>query len=208
MQDAGADYLMLLPPFFLKPGAKDLENHMRRVGEAVSIPIMVQYAPELTGVAIDVAVLGNLRNELEHMIYYKIECRPPGNYISQLMEQSRGQTKVFVGNAGYQMIEGFDRGAVGVMPGCSMFDVYLKIYEHYFNGERKAAIKLHGRLLPMLNHIFQHVEMIIYYEKRILKRRGIIESDYCRKPTFTPDVHYDRLFDEYYEYISREFNPM
>lgn len=43
---AGADCLMLLPPFFLKPPLAALEHHIRAVGEAVTIPIIVQYAPE------------------------------------------------------------------------------------------------------------------------------------------------------------------
>ena len=44
-EDIGADCLMLLPPFFLKPDAAALYDHMKAVGQAVSIPVMAQYAP-------------------------------------------------------------------------------------------------------------------------------------------------------------------
>lgn len=193
---AGADCLMLLPPFFLKPGGAALFRHIKEVCLSVSIPVMLQYAPEQTGVAIDPVVLARLAEEVPNLKYYKIECRPPGTYISRLLELTKGQVKIFVGNAGFQMIEGLDRGAVGVMPGCSMFDLYLKIYSAWRTGDRPEAWRLHGELLAMLNHIRQDVEEIIFYEKRILARRGLIAADACRQPAFAADAHFDRLFEE------------
>ena len=64
----------------------------------------------------------------------------------------------------------------------------------------KEVLELHGSvLLPFLNHIRQNVEMIITYEKRIMMRRGMIETGYCRKPTFATDPVFDSMFDEFYE---------
>ena len=65
--------------------------------------------------------------------------------------------------------------------------------------------KVISALLEILNHIRQNVEMIIFYEKRILMRRGVIETDFCREPSFSADRYFDSLFDEYYEMISRYF---
>ena len=198
-EEMGADCLMLLPPFFLKPGAKYLYEHMKAIANAVDIPIMAQYAPEQTGVTIPPETFCKLEKECPNMIYYKIECKPAGPYVTNLMNLTDGKMKIFVGNAGFQLIECMDRGAIGAMPGCSMYDVYLDIYNHYVDGDREKAIQLHNKLLPMLNHIRQNVEQIISFEKRILKRRGIIASDYCRKPSYDTDEYFDRLFDEFYK---------
>ena len=199
-QDCGADSLMLLPPFFLKPGAGAIYEHMKSVCNAVDIPVVVQYAPEQTGVAIAPEIMANLRNDVNTELYYKIECKPAGGYISNLLKTTNNGVKVFIGNAGYQVIECFDRGAIGAMPGGSMFDLYLKIYDSYVSGNRSEAMDLHGSvLLPFLNHIRQNVEMIITYEKRIMMRRGMIATDYCRKPTFSTDPVFDSIFDEFYE---------
>ena len=201
----GADCLMLLPPFFLKPGAKYLYEHMKAISNAVKIPIMAQYAPEQTGVAIPPETFCKLEKECPNMIYYKIECKPAGPYITNLMKLTDGKMKIFVGNAGFQLIECMDRGAVGAMPGCSMYDVYLDIYNNYASGNREKAIELHNKLLPMLNHIRQNVEQIISFEKRILKRRGIITCDYCRKPSYDTDEYFDKLFDEFYDEMSKRY---
>ena len=199
-QDCGADSLMLLPPFFLKPGAGAIYEHMKAVCSAVDIPVVVQYAPEQTGAAIAPEIMANLQNDVSTELYYKIECKPAGGYISNLLRITDNGVKVFIGNAGYQFIECFDRGAIGAMPGGSMFDLYLKIYDLYLSGDRAAAMELHGSvLLPFLNHIRQNVEMIIAYEKRIMMRRGMIATDYCRHPGFTTDPVFDSIFDEFYE---------
>ena len=205
-EESGADCLMLLPPFFLKPGGKYLYEHMKAVASAVSIPIMAQYAPEQTGVTIPPETFVKLQKECPNVIYYKIECKPAGPYVTNLMNLTDGRMRIFVGNAGFQIIECMDRGAIGAMPGCSMYDVYLKIYNAYVSGDRAEAIRIHNALLPMLNHIRQNVEQIISFEKRILKRRGIIDTDYCRKPSYNTDKYFDKLFDELYEGLKEFFD--
>jgi 4-hydroxy-tetrahydrodipicolinate synthase len=204
VQDAGADCLMLLPPFFLKPSAAAAIEHVKMVNDAVDIPIMFQYAPEQTGVAIAPEILLKMAKENENVQILKIENKPSGKYITKLLEENP-EIEIFVGNAGFQMIENFDRGARGVLPGCSMFDIYLKIFRLYLDGKREETMSVHNDLNAMLNHIRQDVEMIICFEKKILKRRGFIESDYCRKPNFVPDAYHMRLFDEYYQLIEKHF---
>lgn len=202
----GADCLMILPPFFLKPGTRWSYLHMKAIADAVKIPVMAQYAPEQTGVAIHPETFVELAEECPNIIYYKIECKPAGPYVSSLMRLTDNKMKIFVGNAGFQIIECMDRGAIGAMPGCSMYDVYLDIFNSYQSGDRNRAIAVHNKLLPMLNHIRQNVEQIIFFEKRILKKRGIIKSDYCRKPSYDTDEYFDRLFEEFYSEMAKEYN--
>jgi 4-hydroxy-tetrahydrodipicolinate synthase len=87
----GADCLMLLPPFFLKPSAAAIERHIRAVGAAVpETPIMVQYAPEQTGVGIPPGVFAAISRDLPNVRDYKIECKPAGPYITRLLELTGG----------------------------------------------------------------------------------------------------------------------
>lgn len=197
-QAMGADSLMLLPPYFLKPGA---DAHIRAVGRAVEIPIMLQYAPEQTGVAISPQVLAAIANDLPTIQDFKIECKPAGHYITRLLELTNHRVRIHVGNAGYNMIETHQRGAVGAMPGCSMFDLYLRIMAHLDAGETDAALDLHDALLSVLNHIRQNVEMIIRFEKHILMRRGVIAHDTCRSPSYDADRHDLELFEILYKRI-------
>lgn len=66
-----------------------------------------------------------------------------GPYVTNLMKLTYRKMKIFVGNAGFQLIECMDRGAIGDMPGCSIYDVYIDIYNSYINGDREKAIEIH-----------------------------------------------------------------
>lgn len=207
-ESLGADVLMLLPPFFLKPPAAALEAHIRAVGSAVETPVMVQYAPEQTGVPISPDILAGIANDLPTVQDFKIECKPAGHYITRLLDMTNHSVRIHVGNAGYNMIEMHQRGAVGAMPGCSMFDVYLQIHAALQAGDLTTAIDIHTDLLAMLNHIRQNVEMIIAFEKHILMRRGILPNDVCRQPTYPIDSHDQALFDTLFERIQPRFKEL
>ena len=205
IEDSGADCMMVLPPFFLKPSGAELFDHLDALCDSVDLPLMIQYAPDQTGVAIPVDTLAELAKRHRNLLYFKIECRPPGAYIDALSKKLPADRKIFIGNAGFQMLEGFRRGAYGVMPGPSMPDIYRRIWDMLSNGNFSGAQQLHDKLNSLLNHIRQNVEMIIHYEKIILKRRGLIRSAYCRAPGFRNDAVYDALFEELYLMISEEF---
>ena len=188
----GADYLMVFPPSFLNPSAGEIRDHLEAVGNAVDLPIMVQYRrPENPPMA--PSVLAELSETVPNIDYFKIETKNSGRYVSELLAQS--DADVLVGSAGYQMISIFDRGGVGVIPAASFHEVYVKIYEAYQAGDRERAIDLHSRLLPFLNLIS---EASIPLEKKVLEMRGIIDSGYCRPPRHAvPDERQIGLIEEY-----------
>lgn len=195
-EDVGVDGLMLLPPFVGDADGDALREHVRAVGEAASVPILVQYAPGQTGSAISPGTFAALSEDVETIQSFKIECSPPGPYISDLLE--RADVDVLVGSAGRQLIEAMDRGAVGVIPGPALHELYLDVHENYVGGDRERAIALHNELLPMLNHIGQVGELFVHYEKTLMAERGVFGDDRCRAPTVSPDEHLDALVEDYY----------
>lgn len=198
----GADALMLLPPHFLGPNQDELLHHMRQVGESVEIPVMIQYAPEQTGVSLAPETFVELSERVDTLQYFKIESQPPGPDISAITETAPDRVGVLVGYAGLQMIEALDRGAVGVIPGASLSGYYLDIWDRYQSGDRTGAQRKHSELLPLINHIVQDIEGFIHYEKRMLASEGVISSTQTRKPAFKPDEHFNRLFEEYFQELT------
>jgi dihydrodipicolinate synthase/N-acetylneuraminate lyase len=199
----GADGLMIFPPFFMQPGKAVIEDHILQIARAVDIPIMIQYAPNQSGLNLEPDFFVNLHRQSPNIRYVKVESVPPGPMISAI-QQKEPQIRSFVGYAGIQMIDAFRRGAAGVQPGCSFTEVYVEIYRLYKNGEIEQAENLHQRLLPLLNLIMQNVALIIQAEKEILFRRGIIATPYCRSPRYAMDeyqlgqmTNYLRLIEEW-----------
>jgi len=195
-EEIGADALMVLPPHIRISAAPDIIAHLRAVADAVSVPVVVQYAPEGDGVSVPPKEFVKLYDEVANVECFKIEAKPPGKYVTTLLEQTDGEMDVLVGNAGFEMIEALDRGAVGVMPASGMYDIYLDIYERYQSGNREGAIDLHGDLLQMLNLIRQ---VGIQIEKAILARRGLANSAHCRAPVNKPDRYHEDQFNYLYD---------
>lgn len=205
---AGADYLMVLPPFFLDPPPSAVTAHLERVAAAVEVPVIVQYAPGPTGTVIRPERFASLAAAVDNVDYFKIEATPPGTYISELLDSCPASTGVFVGNAGLGMLEAFDRGAVGVMPGSPLSDLYVDVVDAYDRGDDEAAAAAFTRLLPMLNHITQSPEMAFYYGKQILDRRDVIATAATREPAFSPDEHHDRRFEAHYGDLVEHFHDL
>ena len=184
----GADGLMILPPHFLGPSEDAILDHLKRVIGSVKIPVIVQYAPVQTGVRISPDVFLTLRDALPNADFIKVETQPPGRYVSQLVERSQGRLKSLVGYAGVQMPDVLARGAVGIQPGCSFTEIYVELWR-LWQTDQPAFLVLHNKLLPYINYWMQGVELIIKVEKVILKKRGLLASDYCRGPAYTLDEH-------------------
>jgi len=202
---AGADALMILPPYFLSPGEEAILEHLKRVIGSVRLPVIVQYAPVQTGVQISPDVFLKLREDLPNADFIKVEAQPPGRYVSQLVERSQGRLKSLVGYAGVQMPDVLMRGAAGIQPGCSFTEVYVELWNRW-RSDIGGFQSLHEKLLPYINYWMQGVELIIKVEKMILKKRGIIASDYCRSPSYYLDDGERARIDEFINEFSLWLN--
>lgn len=174
--EAGADCIMVFPPRFGNPPKGKVIDHLRQIGEAVDVPVMVQHTP--MNVSVSPAEFAALHEDVPAIEYFKIEVSPPGPFISALHEETGGSVTTLVGSAGKQMIEAYDRGAVGVMPAACWDELYVEIHERHRVGDRERAAELHTELLGALN-TFSGIDS----SKRLLAERGIIESAHCREPT-------------------------
>ena len=199
-EEAGAEALMLLPPFFLGPSEEEIRRHVLEVAEATSLPVMVQYAPAQTGVKMKAESFLELNRQAPNFRYVKIEGAPPGPLISAITAGSGGALECLVGYGGLQLIDGLRRGAIGVQPGSGVADYYPHILKAFDEGDLEAAYALHADLLPLVNLLLQAIEPLSRMEKIVLKRRGIIDHDYCRAVSYEPD---DLMLAELDRFVGR-----
>ncbi|MBD1557562.1 dihydrodipicolinate synthase family protein [Vibrio sp. S9_S30] len=181
-QEQGADSLMLLPPYFLNPGAEHIIHHIQSVLSAVDIPVLIQYAPTETRVTITPQQMKAITEGHSHAVF-KIECNPPIEYAQALLSLLPSAV-IMNGYAGLYMLDMLNIGGKGVMPGCSFAEIYVEIYRLQQSGYQSKALALHKQLFQYINKWMTHCEYIIAVEKEILKRRGLIATSYCRKPDY------------------------
>lgn len=195
----GADVVNILPPYQLSPTPRAVLGHLETLLNAVApTPLMVQFAPSQTGSTLTATDIARIGERYENLRLVKVEATPPGTMISALRTQAPTM-KALVGYAGLQLVDAWRRGAVGVQPGCSFSELYVRIWHLLENGEVDAGERLHRRMLPYLSYWMQGVEIIVAAEKLISVRRGLVDTSYCRSPRHRLDSIEVAMIDRFME---------
>ena len=185
-QEAGADGLMVLPPYFLKPTAEVLFGYYKTISDAVCIPIMIQDAPLLSGVNIGAAQFARIVRECDNVLYSKIEAPPTPQKIAELKQAVDSQMVIFGGLNGHFFLEEMHSGARGTMPGSDMIPMFVKVWNDYEAGRIKEARAQFNRHLPLIRFELQP-GLGVSVMKHNLKAAGIIEHTTVRPPTRSLD---------------------
>jgi len=187
MQDLGASALMVLPPYFLKTEGDGLMFYFDAISRAVNIPIMVQDAPLMTQVAMPPALLARMAREIEHVRYVKVEAPPAAPKISAVIRAAGDSLTVFGGLNCQFLIEEFERGARGFMPGSDLIGDLAAIWAALEKGDKEDAWQRFTRILPLLRFELQP-GMGVSAMKNNLKAAGVIAGAKVRHPTAELDA--------------------
>lgn len=184
---AGANALMVLPPYFLKPDAEGVYDYFKAISDQVSIPIMVQDAPLMSGVSIGAALLARMGKTLENVRLVKVEAPPTAPKITDLKNSESNDLILFGGLNGNFFIEELQRGSLGTMPGSDLTEMFVKVWDLYQSGAVTAARQEFNRFLPIIRYELQP-GLGVSAMKHNLKETGIIASARVRHPTKSLDA--------------------
>ncbi len=184
----GADALMVLPPMFVKPGMASLERYYARIADAAQLPIMVQDAPQLTGVAMPVALLERLFTANPLISSVKLEGTPAGAKTSEILRRLDGRMAVFAGWGGLSFWEGLQRGATGCMPAANFGPALAQVYDRYRAGDLAAARARFDAATPFITWSMQSIDLSVWCAKEALTRRGVLRANVLREPATLPDA--------------------
>ncbi|MEZ4672024.1 MAG: dihydrodipicolinate synthase family protein [Anaerolineae bacterium] len=185
--EAGADALMVLPPYFIKPDADNLYRYYQRLAQAVTIPLIVQDAPQLTGVTMSAAFLAQLNRDFPTISHAKLEGTPAGPKTSEVIRLTAGRMGLHAGWGGLSFWDGLQRGACGCMPAPNFAPALAQVYNRYTTGQPDAALALFNRLVPFITWSMQSVDLSVWAAKETFRRMGIFGSAYQREPAALPD---------------------
>ncbi|MEU8934350.1 dihydrodipicolinate synthase family protein [Streptomyces sp. NPDC048409] len=176
----GADQLMVLPPFLAKPNRQQVIDFFGEVAAATEASVMIQDAPGVTGVPIDVAAIATLA-AVPGITSVKVEAPPTPLKVWAVVEAVPDTFAVLGGQNALSVVEEYDNGSVGTMPACEFADLLRGILDDLAAGHRADARADFGRLLPLIQ-IGMRPGQAWAVHKEVLRRRGIIESGAVRLP--------------------------
>jgi 2-keto-3-deoxy-L-arabinonate dehydratase len=184
-EEGGADVLMVLPPFMVKPPAGSLLEFYGDIASATGLAVMIQDAPGMTGVAMPVPVIAEI-SRLAGVTSVKVEAPPTVSKVQAVVGAVAPDFTVVGGQNAQFCLDEYDRGSVGTMPACEFSDLLAPILADWESGSRDDAREGFRRILPLILFGLQP-GLAWAVHKEVLVRRGLIESAYVRYPAVAID---------------------
>jgi len=153
-QELGADGVMIIPPYYSCPTEDELFEHYRRVGEAISVPIMVYNNPATANVDLTPGIVARL-SRIDNCRYIK-ESTLEVTRVRDIIELCGDRMTVFAGILGY---ESFWLGAQGWVAVCSNLipAMSARLFELVADAKDvDQALALYKKMLPIVKWVGGH----------------------------------------------------
>jgi 4-hydroxy-tetrahydrodipicolinate synthase len=182
-QDIGADGIIVLPPYFNKIEASlCLRQHFEAIMDSVSIPVMIQDSEDETGVYMTPTLYCELAEKFDNFWAVKVEGCKSIDKIQEIKRVLGDRLIIFGGMGGKMLLEEMALGAKGNIPGPSICDFLVRVYEAYHNGNIDKARGLFSKLKPFFDFGSRYGAAWIEIEKEALLLRGVIKLVHSRGP--------------------------
>jgi 2-keto-3-deoxy-L-arabinonate dehydratase len=183
----GANTLMVLPPFMVKPTPDQLLAFYGEVASAASVEVMVQDAPGATGVTMAPPLIAEL-GKLDGVTSVKVESPPTAPKVAAVVAARADEGFAVLGGQNAQFcLEEYARGAIGTMPACEFPDLLAPVLADWEAGRHAEARAAFTRLLPLiLFGLQQGIAWAVH--KEVLVRRGLIADATVRSPAHPLDA--------------------
>jgi 4-hydroxy-tetrahydrodipicolinate synthase len=152
-EDAGADGLLVVTPYYNKPPQAGIEAHFRAVAAATDLPIMMYDIPGRTGVEIESDTIVKLFDTVENIVALK---DAKGNIAATSWVIKRCGVPVYSGDD-ILNLPFLSVGAVGFVSVCGhTVGKQLKaMLDAWFAGNADRALEIHQELLPVFTGTFR-----------------------------------------------------
>jgi 4-hydroxy-tetrahydrodipicolinate synthase len=152
-QDAGADGILIVTPYYNKPPQAGIEAHFRAVAAATDLPIMMYDIPGRTGVEIESDTIVKLFETVDNIVALK---DAKGNIAATSWVIKRCGIPVYSGDD-ILNLPFLSVGAVGFVSVCghTVGRELKDMLNAWFAGDSARALEIHQQLLPVFTGTFR-----------------------------------------------------
>ena len=184
--DLGAQWAILQPP---SPSISESElfNFFSAVMAETALPVAIQNAPDLIGTGLSPASIAKLAERHAHFTLIKAEG--PALDMKEIQEATKGGLTIFNGRAGLELLDNLRAGCSGMIPSTETCDRQARIFDLMAGGdaaEETEAERLYREILPTLVFIFQSLDSLLCYGKRLAALRLGLGPVHDRAPGLAP----------------------
>ncbi len=191
---AGADALLILTPYFIRPPQRGLVRYYLELAKEHETPWMIYHIPGRAAVDVKLDTLQHIARESRHFVGMK-HASTDLALVAEALEVFGPDFKIFVGleELSFPMMA---MGACGLMNAVGNLcpDLLAKLCEAVWANDLAGARALHQRLRELNAAVFYDTNPIPI--KYMAKRMGIIPANEHRLPNLPATPELERRLDE------------
>jgi 4-hydroxy-tetrahydrodipicolinate synthase len=190
---AGADALLVVTPYYVRPPQRGVAAYFIDVGRRVDIPLMMYHIPGRTAFKTDRATLEDIAAALPHFVGIK-HAVDDHSFVTEMLHRFGADFRVFVGleEFTFPMMCLGAGGTMNAVANVAPRDV-AELCNLVRAGRLEAARALHFKLFELMRMIFWDSNPIPL--KYLMKRLGLLERNEHRLPMVPATPELERRVD-------------
>jgi len=190
---AGADALLVVTPYYIRPPQRGLVAYYSEVGKITKLPWMIYHIPGRAAISVSLETLDQISKNCPNFVGMKHAVDDLG-FVSKCLDHFGSNFRIFVGleDLSYPMMA---VGACGLMNavGNLMPKKLARMCEAVWDGNLKVAKTLHYELFEINQAVFYDTNPIPM--KYMMKRLGIMPKNEHRLPMMPADKPLEKRLD-------------
>jgi len=193
-EKAGADALLVVTPYYIRPPQQGLVEYFVAIGQQTRLPLMIYHIPGRAAVSVTTATVAKIADRLPHLVGMKHAFNDV-ELITELLLRLGPDFRIFCGLEALSLPM-LAVGACGLMSAVGNLTPgrVAALYERVSEGDLEAARQLHFELFELNQSIFLDTNPIPL--KYMMARLGLLETPEVRLPLVAMDPERGKALDE------------
>jgi 4-hydroxy-tetrahydrodipicolinate synthase len=190
---AGADALLVLTPYFIRPPQRGVAAYFNELGRRTDRPLLMYHIPGRSAFKVELGTLEDIAGKTPHFVGIK-HAVDDHSFVSEMLGKMAGDFRVFVGLEEFTLSM-MALGAQGTMNAAGNLAPaeVAALCDAVRAGNLARAREIHFRLFELMRAIFFDTNPIPM--KYMMKRLGILERNEHRLPMVPASAELERRLD-------------
>ena len=192
-ENAGADAILVVTPYYCKPSQRGLVEYFVSVAQRTALPFLIYHIPGRAAVSVTPATVLRIAERCPNLVGIK-HASNDLEFVTKLLTDLGPEFRIFCGLEALSlpMLVVGARGLMNAVGNLAPTRV-AALYEAVDQGDLEAARKLHAALFELNQAIFLDTNPVPL--KYMMSRLGFLDSAELRLPLVPLDEERQRILD-------------
>lgn len=190
---AGADALLIVTPYYIRPSQRGLVEYYADLGKRTDLPMMIYHIPGRAAVNVELSTLQQICERVPTLVGMKHAVNDLG-FVTQMLVAMGPQFRVFVGLEEFS----FPMMAVGA---CGLMNAVANIAPRKVADLANATAAGNMELARQLHYDLFELNQAVFYDtnpipmKYMMKRLGLLSTNEHRLPMLSASPELEKRLD-------------